>query len=111
ADVASRFYLMKRMKLAFESLKSNINTETKLKSDQEQALHEAIILSTLSKVVSLEGYSSADEPEYQRYIQEMIHRSLETTKAAKDADFPSFQKAINQIEKTCNDCHVQYRNG
>lgn len=111
AEVASRFYLMKRMKLAFEALKFNINSEAKIKSEQDLAMQETMVLSALSKAVSLEGYDSADEAEYQQSIQEMIRRCLEATAATKDADYPSFQEAINRIEKTCNDCHVQYRNG
>jgi hypothetical protein len=111
ADVASRFYLMKRMKLAFDALKLNVNTEAKLKSDQDQALHEAMILSALSKIITLEGYSSADETEYQGFAKEMIDQCLNAVQSIKDQDFSKFQDAVNKIDKTCGECHVQYRNG
>jgi hypothetical protein len=111
ADVANRFYLMRRMKLAFEALKLNINTDVKLKSEQEQALHESMILTALAKIIMTDGYSSADEAEYQQFAKEMIERCMEATQAVKDQDFSKFQDAINKIDKTCGECHVQYRNG
>ena len=110
-EVSSRFYLMKRMKNAFDLMKLNINTEAKLKSDQEQTLHEAMILTALSKVITSEGYSSADEAEYVQFAKEMIDASLNAAQSVKDQEFMKFQDAINKIEKTCNDCHAQYRNG
>ncbi len=110
-EVASRFYLMRRMKVAFEALKSNINTAAKIQSEQDLALQETAVLSALSQVVSREGYTSTDEPEYQEQIQSMIQSALQGIKAVKEADFPGFQDAMNRIEKTCNECHVQYRNG
>lgn len=109
ADVASRYYLMKRMKLAFDALKLNINTEGKLKSDQEQALHEVMVLGTLTKVVTLDGYSSSDEAEYQGFTQGIVQQSLEALQAVKDQDFPKFQDALNKIDKSCLECHVQYK--
>jgi hypothetical protein len=109
ADVASRYYLMKRMKLAFEALKLNINTEGKLKSDQEQALHEVMVLGTLTKVVTLDGYSSSDEAEYQGFTQGIVQQSREALQAVKDQDFPKFQDALNKIDKSCLECHVQYK--
>lgn len=111
AEVASRFYLMKRMKLAFDAMKSNINTEAKLKSDQEPAIHEAMVLSVLSKIILLDGYSSADEGEYQQFGKDMVERCLEAAQAVKDQDFSKFQDAINKIDKSCGECHAQYRNG
>ncbi len=111
SDVASRFYLMRRMKNAFEALKLNINTEAKLKSDAEQALHDTMILSALSKVITQESYSSADEAEYQQFAKDMIESCLEAAQSVKDQDFSKFQDAINKIDKSCGECHVQYRNG
>lgn len=109
SEVAPQYYVMKRMHLAKEALKLEINTEAKLKSQVEQALLEAMVLTALSKIVARPDYGSADEADYQRFIQLMIEKCQAATQAVQDQDFPKFQDAINVIDKTCNDCHVQYR--
>jgi cytochrome c556 len=62
-------------------------------------------------MISKPDYSSADEAEYQQFIQTMIEKCQEATQAVKDQDFPKFEEALNVIDKTCGECHVAYRNG
>jgi len=109
ADAVVRNYLMRRMKLAMDALKLNINTEAKLKSEADQALQEAMVLAALAKMITLEGYSSAEEAEYQAFANSMIDQCVMATQAVKDQDFMKFQDAINSVDKTCSDCHTQYR--
>lgn len=109
SDVASRFYLMRRMKNAFEALKLNINTEAKLKSEAEQALHEAMMLAALSKIVSTKDYSSADEAEYQQFMNEILAQCQAAATAIKDQQFDAFSNALNTIDVTCKNCHSQYK--
>lgn len=109
SEVASRYYVMRRMKLAFDALKLNINTEAKLKSEQEAALLEAMMLAAMSKVVASKDYSSADEPEYQAFMQEILSNCQAATAAIKDQQFEAFSNAMNAIDVTCKNCHSQYK--
>lgn len=108
-EVAPRYYLMKRMKLAFNALKLNINTQEKLKSEQDMALHEAMILAALTKVVSLKDYGSADEPEYQQFMQEILQQCQAAMASIKEDEFSRFSEALNVIDKACLNCHSQYK--
>lgn len=109
SEVASRYYVMRRMKLAFEALKLNINTEAKLKSEQDAALLEAMMLAAMSKVVSSKDYSSADEPEYQAFMQEILTNCQAATTAIMEQQFEAFSTAMNAIDVTCKNCHSQYK--
>lgn len=109
SEVANRFYLMRRMKLAFDALKLNINTEAKLKSDQETAQLEVMMLAALSKIVSSKDYTSADEPEYQGFMQEILKNCQSAAVAVKEQQFEVFSNALNAIDVTCKNCHSQYK--
>ncbi len=109
SEVAPRFYVMRRMKLAYNALKLNINTEEKLKSAQEEALHEAMVLAALTKVVALKDYNSADEPDYQQFMQEILQQCQVAVTAAKDQQFDKFSAALNVIDKACLNCHSAYK--
>ena len=104
-----RYYVMKRMKLAYNALKLNINTEDKLKSEQEQALHEAMMLAAMTKVVSLKDYDSADEPDYQEFMQQILQNSQTAIAAIKDQQFDKFSEALSVIDKACLNCHSAYK--
>jgi hypothetical protein len=108
-ETASRYYVMKRMKQAYSALKLNINTDEKLKSDQEDALHEAMVLAAMTKVVSLPDYDSADEPEYQQFMQEILQNCQAVISAVKDQQFDTFSEALSAIDKACLNCHSQYK--
>jgi hypothetical protein len=108
-EVAPRYYLMKRMKQAFNALKLNITTEERLKSDRDEAEHEAMVLAVLTKVVSLKDYGSADEPEYQQFMQEILRECRAALTAVDDQEFSRFSEALNVIDKNCLNCHSQYK--
>jgi hypothetical protein len=110
-ETADRTGLMKRIELARNHLRDNINTEAKLKSETESVVHETLIISSLGKVISTEGYSSADEQEYQQFAESLIGGAKDATAAAKDMSFEKFQNAMNKVNKSCDQCHASYGNG
>ena len=111
SETADRTGLMKRIELARNHLRDNINTEAKLKSETESIVHETLIISSLGKVISTEGYSSADEQEYQQFAESLIGGAKDATAAAKDMSFEKFQNAMNKVNKSCDQCHASYGNG
>ncbi len=111
AEVADRGGVMKRIEKAKEWMRLNINTEAKLKSETDQILHEAMIVATLGKVVSTEGYSNADEEDYQKYAENLVNGAKETMSAVKDQSFQKFTDSINKINKSCEQCHANYGTG
>jgi len=111
SEVADRGGLMKRIEKARNYMRDNINVEAKLKAEAESVLHEAMMISTLGKVVSFEDYSSADEPDYHGFAQALIEGSQETSTAVKDQSFKKFTDSMNKVNKSCDQCHANYGNG
>lgn len=108
-ESASRAGVMVRMQKAFDWLKSNITTEGKLKSEQETVQHETIVLLALSVVAADSTYDSGEEDDYKKHAQNMVNASRDASSAAKEMDFGKFQQALDKVNKTCSDCHNDYR--
>ncbi|MBS0203115.1 MAG: hypothetical protein JSS49_09475 [Planctomycetes bacterium] len=111
SEVADRGGLMKRIEKARNHLRDNINTDAKLKSESDSVQHEAMMISTLGKVVSFEDYTSADEEEYKGFVEALISGAKEANAAAKDQSFQKFTDSMNKVNKSCDQCHAQYGNG
>jgi hypothetical protein len=110
-ETADRTGLMKRIELARNYLRDNINTEAKLKSETDSIVHETLIISSLGKMISTDGYSSADEDAYKKFAEALIGGATDATAAAKDMSFDKFQGAMNKVNKSCEACHLEYANG
>lgn len=110
-ETADRTGLMKRIDRARGHLRDNINTEAKLKADTEGVVHETLMISSLGKIVATEGYSSADEQDYQQFANALINGAKDATAAAKDQSFQKFTDAMNKVNKSCDQCHANYGNG
>jgi len=110
-EVADRGGLMKRIEQAKNWMRDNINTEAKLKGDADAILHEALIISTLGKVVTTEGYSNTDEEDYQQYADALINGAKDAATATKDQSFEKFTQAMDKVNKSCDQCHANYGNG
>lgn len=111
SEVADRGGLMKRIEKARNYMRDNINVEAKLKAEADSVLHEAMIISTLGKVVSFEDYSSADEADYHGFAEALIDGARETATAVKDQSFKKFTDSMNKVNKSCDQCHANYGNG
>lgn len=111
AEVADRGGLMKRIEKARNHLRDNINTEAKLKADTDGIVHETLMISSLGRVVTLEGYTSADEEDYKQFAEALIGGANEATAAAKDQSFQKFTESMNKVNKSCDQCHANYGNG
>lgn len=110
-ETASREGLMKRIEKARNHLRDNINVEAKLKAESDSVLHETLMIATLGKIVSMEGYSSTDEDDYQKFAKALIEGAKEASAAAKDQSFQKFTDSMNKVNKSCDQCHANYGNG
>lgn len=109
SEVAPRGPVMKRMDRAFNWLKTSVNSESILKSSADKAMHEAAIMTFLSKIVASPDYGSADEADYQKFLDTLVKSGQGVFAASKDPDFQAFSDALSKSQKTCNECHSSYR--
>ena len=107
-EAADRAGLMKRIEKASEWLRLNINTEAKLKSELETIQHETMLVASLGKIIATEGYTDAEEADYQKFATDLITGGKEAGEAAKDQNYAKFTESINKIGKSCTECHPKY---
>lgn len=108
-EVADRGGLMKRMQKAYNWMKQNVTTESLFKEKAEMVTQEATVMAALSRVIALEGYDAADEPEYQKSATAMLKAALEIRSEVGTDNFEGFTNALNVINKSCIECHTEYR--
>lgn len=108
-EYANRGWLMERMEKAQGFLKLNVQNEADLKSKAEDAIHEATILAAISKVLADEEYLFADEESYQNYVKEMIKVCQAAAEAVKQENIENYKAAMNDMQKACDQCHLEYR--
>ena len=89
-------------------MRDNINTEAKLKGESEAIVHEAMVIAALGKIVAADGYSSADEADYQQFANALINGAKDAAAAAKDQNFQKFTDSMNKVNKSCEQCHANY---
>lgn len=110
-EAASRKPLMKRIEKAKDWLKQDVNSEAKFKSLSNQILHEAGVLSALGSVVTTDGYEYTENDDYQQFAKSLIEGGKAAINATKDESYDRFKQAVDQINKSCTDCHGVYGNG
>lgn len=109
ADVAERIDIMKRMEQAFKWLKTNVNSEQALKDEQEKVLHEAAVLAALTQAIAAKDYYKNDPETYDGFAEMMVNASLKAGEAAQNGRFDEFSQSLDQIQKSCNECHAKER--
>lgn len=110
-EVADRFDLMYRFRLTSSHLKSNINSEARLKEDVPGVTRELSVLAGLATLVSMDGYGYADESDYQGHIATFLEAVNTSRTGAQLESFEQFSQGVAAIQKACNDCHQQYAFG
>ena len=111
AESASRGGLMRRMQESFDWLSKNINSADRLTDagNKDQLILETSILAALTKVISLEGYASAEEPDYAQEAQALVQDALDARSAAQAGSYDAYREAVDRMETRCNNCHTNYR--
>jgi hypothetical protein len=110
-EVADRFDLMYRFRQSSSHLKSNINSDARLKEDVPGVVRELSVLAALATLISTEGYVYADEGDYQTHLANFISAVTASRTGAELESFEQFSTGLQNIQKTCNECHQQYAFG
>lgn len=110
-EVADRFDLMYRFRQTSSHLKSNINSEARLKEDVSGVVRELSVLSALAALISMDGYGYAEEADYQTHLSNFISATQASRTGAELESFEQFSQGIANIQKSCNECHQQYAFG
>lgn len=110
ADVAEMRLLMMRMEEAERRLKTEAGSESAFSSKKEMVQHEAVILASLTKIVTLEGYGYSDDGEFKGYAQQIIEACETIRDAADTGTYSAYDLALSRISTNCQECHSVYKN-
>jgi hypothetical protein len=111
SDVGDRAKIMKRIDESFGWLRSDVNTETRLKEDKDRVIREASVLATLATVIGDPNYENATADDYKMFLRQFIDGCKEMIAAANAENFAQYESARNMVDGSCNPCHQQYRSG
>ena len=111
SEVADRYYLMYRFRITSSHLKSNVNSEARLKEDVAGVVRDLSVLSALATLISMDSYEYSVESDYQAHIANFISATQASRTGAELESFEQFSQGIANIQKTCNECHQQYAFG
>ena len=110
SEVAEMRLLMHRMDQAEKRMKTEAGTEGALASRKDMVAHEAALMATLAKIVTLPGYGYEDDAMFKDYANEVTKSALAIKDAAESGDFGTYELALTKVSTTCSNCHSDYKN-
>jgi hypothetical protein len=100
---------MRRIDSSLTWLKSDVNTESRLKEEREQVIHTATLLGALGTVCGDSGYEFAEETQFRGFVRSFVDANSEVAKAAADQNFAMFEAARGRLQNSCGACHSKYK--
>lgn len=110
SDVAEMRLLMMRMAEAERRMKNEAGSESAFTSKKEMVQHEAMILASMTKIISKEEYGYGDDPEFVGYAQKVMEACETIRDAADTGTFSAYDLALSKISTNCQECHSVYKN-
>jgi len=111
SEVADRAALMARLNAKYESVKSNVNSPSRLKEEKDRVVGDLAIMNLMMTVMGDPSYDQADDPRYVGYVQAMLADQKAALEAANNENFDAYTAALGKINNTCNECHMIFRTG
>ncbi len=110
SEVSEMRLLMRRMEEAEKRLKTEAGIESAFASRGDLVTHEATLMATLAKIVTLPGYGYEDDSKFKNYAGDVLQAALAVKVAATDHNFADYELALTKISTTCSNCHSDYKN-
>ena len=110
AEVSEMRLLMLRMEEAQNRMKTEAGTDSALTSRKDMVAHEAALMATFAKIVTLAGYGYEDDPKFKGYADEVVKAALAIKEAAVSNDFATYELSLTKVSTTCSNCHSDYKN-
>jgi hypothetical protein len=102
--------LMQWMKFTFEDwLPTALSKKADFRRNADSITQSAQMLAMLSQVIRGEEYGYADDETYQRHADKLRDAAKHLNEAAASKDFEKALEAATAIQKSCADCHADFR--
>jgi len=110
SEVSEMRLLMHRMEESEKRMKTEAGTDSALASRKEMVAHEAAMMATLAKIVTLPGYGYEDDDKFKGFALDVVKSALAIKAAAESNDFAAYELSLTKVTTTCSNCHSEYKN-
>ena len=110
SEVSEMRLLMHRMQESENRMKTEAGTDSALATRKEMVAHEAAMMATLVKIVTLPGYGYEDDDKFKAYAFDVVKSALAIKAAAESNDFAAYELSLTKVSTTCSNCHSEYKN-
>lgn len=109
-QICDRSPLMQRLEQAIEPrIQQWTANKTEFNSKKAEILHEAQVVAVIGQVMLQEGMPDADGDEYKVFCDALRKGAMDVVDAVKLGDDEKARQAVGAINKSCTDCHENYR--
>jgi hypothetical protein len=110
SEVSEMRLLMHRMEESEKRMKTEAGTDGAFASRKDMVAHEASLMATLAKIVTLPGYGYEDDAKFKAYANEVVKSAIAIKSAAESNDFATYELSLTKVSTTCSNCHSEYKN-
>lgn len=108
--VADRRPLMTRLEIGQrDRLNPWTSSAQEFERNSPELLHEAELLTALSRIIQAQGYEYGDDDTYQEYARQLEAALTRLTDATRASDHAGAQEAAAAANKSCEQCHADFR--
>ena len=108
--LADRAAVMQRLQQALEERLTKWTAgPAEITSRRADIVREAEIVAVLAEVLTQAGMLDADDPQYAGHCRRLVQAARDIVESVKQDRFPPVPAALDQMRKSCADCHETYR--
>lgn len=109
SKVAARPALMSRLEEAEEAIRPTIASKADFGSQLDQFVPAVEMVAAIGEVIIKPDFEHHDDDTYVGYAVEMRDAATAARGAAERKDYEAARAAIGRLQKSCSDCHGDYR--
>ena len=110
--VCDRTPLMQHLDLVFEpKVKQWTADKGQFTANRDKLAHEVEIIAAVATVLAKPGMEDADADEYKAFCAKLQKGARDIADACKTKNFDAASAGVGLINKSCTECHEQYRSG
>lgn len=107
--VSDRTHIMIRLELANEQIRKWTSNDADFRKYATQMSQESEVTAALAHLIVLPDMPEAEEEDYRDYAMAMQEASIAFGRVLRNEDVESARAAADPIDRSCIDCHAQWR--
>lgn len=104
-----RNVIMRKLELAIGALKQNTGSKGTFEAGIEDVSHDAALIAAMGRILAEPDMDESSEEDYVKFAGMMQAAALEAFQGVKLNNYEAVSSAVNKIERSCNDCHADWR--